>query len=108
MKVPTRDWEERFDKRVNELRNADEQKEIPVKFGYRRYHEEWGYPVEDEVVNWENVKSFIRSLLKEERKRVIGELIEKIDSYEEWHGGCMDCNVSGLVRDEVIKVSNET
>ena len=53
------------------------------------------------------LSDLVSSLLREERERVIREVIEKIDSYEEWHGGCMDCNVSGLVRDEVTKVLNE-
>ena len=76
-----------FDEKVNELKNAPIQHKSDEIEGVSKMVE-FGYKVEDsgsiyKIVDFENIKSFLRTfaekIYKEAREEVIGEIVEKID-----------------------------
>lgn len=76
MKVPIRDWEERFDKEFEVLSEKND-----YDIGYSGL--DFIRKGSASEVGW-NIKQFISSLLKEEREKVIEEVKEKIpQSYRE-------------------------
>lgn len=61
------EWEKDWDKKVNELRNADFKSEKPVDFGYR-----YTNAVSDEIysaTDWGHIKSFISNLLLKQKEQ---------------------------------------
>lgn len=73
-------WEEEWDRKVNELRNANWNTEEIFEFGYRTQSKD-GYVYS--IVDFGNIKKFISSLLQRQKEELVKKVQDRLVGFED-------------------------